>query len=328
MKHLVTGAAGMIGWALVESLLADGHEVRAVDILPLADWQKANPAAENCPDFDLLDRVKVERAVRGVDQVWALAFAMGGIEFIERNPFDCIESSAITLHTLRAALDQDVQRVFLSGSACAYSSVHQTDPDSDALSEWMAWPADPEQGYGTAKLLDEEACMVAYRQYGMETRIARYHNIYSGGPTTWTGGKEKAPAALCRKVAVAKLRGEGHITVLGDGLATRSYCFIDDCIRATRELMDSDFRSPMNIGSDEQISVDGLALLIAEVAGHEVEIRHDPNGTQGVRGRNSCNDLIKEVLGWAPSTPLRSGLEQLYPWVEDQVRKTSLEVGL
>lgn len=326
MKHLVTGAGGMIGWALVESLLADGHEVRAVDILPFRDWQKVNPGAENWQLTDLRDAFNAKRATKGCQQVWSLAFAMGGIGFIEKNPYDCIESSAIAGHALRAAIDAGVERFFLSSSACAYSSVHQTNPDVTALSEDMVFPISPERGYGTAKWFDEEQCWAASEQYGIHTRIARYHNIYSGGPTTWKGGKEKAPAALCRKVAEAQLTGKNYIEVWGDGKATRSYCWIEDCVKATRALMESDYGLPVNIGSSELISVDDLAYLIADIAGIEIEIRHDLNGTQGVRGRNSDNTLCEKVLGWAPSTPLRTGLEHLYPWVLQQV-KAGLDIS-
>lgn len=310
----------MIGWGLIRSLLDDGFEVRTADILPKSEWQEVHDDAQNFGLCDLREPVNCKTMVDGCDYVWNLAFSMGGIEHLYAHPFDCIESSSITTHMLRASIDAGVQRFFVSSSACAYAARFQTDPNVTALSEDMAWPAEPERGYGTAKLMDEEQCWAAREQYGLETRVARYHNIYSGGPTTWEGGKEKAPAAICRKVATAVATGADHIVLLGDGKATRSYCWLGDCVTGTRSLMESDYPDPVNIGSSELVSVDELADMVCSIAGVELEYRHDTMGAEGVRGRNSCNDLCRKVLhGWEPSTPLRVGMERLYSWVEGRV---------
>lgn len=321
MRVCVTGSAGMIGSHLVRSLCDEGHTVVAVDIEPLGAWQMIDGRAHN---YELCDVSVFDNCVdvlRGCDQVWSLAFIMGGIQHIEEHSFDCIASSAVLTSTLRAALETGVQRVFVSGSACAYSSHHQQDPDGPALAEWMVEPVAPERGYGTAKWFDEEQCWAAYEQYGLECRVARYHNIYSGGPTTWTGGKEKAPAALCRKVAEAKLTGSGSYEIFGDGTATRSFCWIDDCLEGSKRLMESDWREPLNIGSSELVTINELADLVEDIAGVDLERKHNLDGATGVRARNSDNTLCREVLGWEPSTSLRTGMDQLYWWVEDQVRE-------
>lgn len=319
MRHLVSGSAGMIGSTLVRSLLDDGDEVVALDIEPLSAWQMVDERAENLDCSDASEYQTIFRAMEGCERVWSLAFLMGGIGFIGTRPFDCIASSAILTATLKAAVVHDVQRVFVSGSACSYSHEHQRDPDGPPLAEWMVNPVAPEPGYGVSKWFDEQQCAEAYRQCGLETRVARYHNIYSGGPTTWDGGKEKAPAAICRKVAEAVVSGVHEIEIWGDGHATRSYCWIEDCIDGTKRLADSDFRDPLNIGSAEMVSVNQLVSIVEEVAGIECERRYDLTAPQGVRGRSSDNTLCESVLGWAPSTPLRDGIARLYPWVEARV---------
>jgi GDP-D-mannose 3',5'-epimerase len=245
---------------------------------------------------------------------------MGGMGFIERNKLACMMTVRATAAMLEAAVDAGVSRYFYASSACAYSSVHQADTYGPALAEWMAYPADPEDGYGWEKLFGERLARHAYEDTGMETRVARYHNIY-GAPCEWEEPRSKAPAALCRKVAEAVADGAESIELWGDGQATRSFCYLDDCIEGTRRLMASDYREPLNIGSDELVTVDGLARKIEAIAGVTLAHRHDPSAPQGVRGRNSDNTRCREVLGWAPSTSLDVGLADLYGWVSRQVHE-------
>ena len=319
MRILVAGGGGFIGGHLVKALVADGNEVRSVDVKPIDQWWQPHPRCENWADTDLMDADACRRATKGVDAVFNLAADMGGMGFIENNKAACMLSVLISTHLLQAAVDNDVERLFYASSACVYAAEHQTDPNVTALKEADAYPAMPEDGYGWEKLFSERMARHFREDYGIQTRVARYHNVY--GPNgSWTGGREKAPAALSRKVAECVVSGRHEIEVWGDGEQTRSFMFVDDCVRGTRMLMDSDVTEPINIGSSELVSINGLIDIISDIAGITVERRHDLTAPQGVRGRNSDNTMILEQLGWEPSTSLRSGLEVTYAWVLDQVR--------
>jgi len=318
MRVLVAGGGGFIGGHLVKGLVADGHEVRSVDVKPIDQWWQEHPDVENWADTDLMGADACRRATKGVDQVFNLAADMGGMGFIENNKAACMLSVLISTNLLQAAVDNDVERLFYASSACVYAAEHQTDPNVTALKESDAYPAMPEDGYGWEKLFSERMARHFREDYGIQTRIARYHNVY--GPNgSWTGGREKAPAALSRKVAECVVSGRHEVEVWGDGEQTRSFMFVDDCVRGTRMLTDSDVTDPINIGSSELVSINGLIDIISDIAGITVTRRHNLDAPQGVRGRNSDNTMILDRLGWEPSTSLRSGLEVTYAWVLDQV---------
>jgi GDP-D-mannose 3', 5'-epimerase len=263
-----------------------------------------------------------QRATQGVDQVFNLAADMGGMGFIENNKAACMLSVLIGTHLLQAAVNNDVERLFYASSACVYAAEHQTDPNVTALKESDAYPAMPEDGYGWEKLFSERMARHFREDYGIQTRVARYHNVY--GPNgSWMGGREKAPAALCRKIAECVVHGRNEVEVWGDGEQTRSFMFVDDCVQGTRMLMESDVTDPINIGSSELVSINGLIDIISDIAGITVTRRHDLSAPQGVRGRNSDNTMILDKLGWEPSTSLRSGLEVTYAWILDQVRSAT-----
>lgn len=328
MQVAVTGAGGMIGGFLVGRLIADGHDVLAVDIKPLEEWWQRHPDSVRLAGrYGDMSNPKVAfEVMRGTDRAYCLAALMGGIGFIEGNRADCmLRSTLITATTLDAAVDAAVERVFVSSSACVYPSFRQDDPDVTPLRERDAWPADPEEGYGTEKLAAEELFRLAGEDFPIETRIGRYHNIYSGHSLTWEGGKEKAPAALCRKVAEAVVSGRHEIEIWGDGSQTRSFCWIDDCVEGTIRLTDSDYGGPLNIGSEELVTINELVTIIEEIAGVTLDRKYDTSAAQGVRGRSSDNALIRSTLGWEPSTPLREGLAHLYPWVLAQVERRARE---
>ena len=319
MRILVTGGGGFIGGHLVKALKADGHEVRAVDVKPLDQWWQVHDGVENRPDTNLELRDACQAAAQGMDHVYNLAADMGGMGFIENNKAACMLSVLISTNMLQAAVDHNVERLFYSSSACVYAAEHQTDPNVTALREADAYPAMPEDGYGWEKLFSERMARHFMEDYGIQTRVARYHNVY--GPIgSWTGGREKAPAALCRKIAECVVTGQHEIDVWGDGLQTRSFMLVDDCVKGTRMLMESDVADPINIGSSELVTINGLIDIISDIAGITVERTHDLSAPQGVRGRNSDNDMINEKLGWEPSTSLRDGLEITYAWVYDQVK--------
>ena len=314
---LVAGGGGFIGGHLVSTLLAQGHRVRAVDRKPMAEWHQINPAAESfVGDLSRLDAC--QKAVDGVGTIYNLAADMGGMGFIETHKAECMLSVLINTHLLMAAREAGVSRFFFSSSACVYAAGHQRSPDVTALREADAYPAEPEDGYGWEKLFSERMCRHFTEDFGIETRIARYHNVY--GPLgTYEGGREKAPAAICRKVIAAKMSGEGTIDVWGDGEQTRSFMYIDDCVEGTLRLMASDMREPVNVGSAELVSINQLVDIVSDIAGVQLRRVHDLSAPQGVRGRNSENTLIQETLGWAPSIPLRLGLERTYQWIHDEM---------
>jgi GDP-D-mannose 3',5'-epimerase len=319
---VVAGGGGFIGGHLVGALLADGRRVRAVDAKPLADWHQVFDGAENVV-ADLQPTGACERVLRGASEVYNLAADMGGMGFIESNRALCMLSVLINTHLLQAAVRHDVARFFYSSSACVYAAARQTTPDVAPLRESDAYPAEPEDGYGWEKLFSERMCRHFSEDFGLITRVARYHNIY-GPHGTWDGGREKAPAAICRKVAIAKLTGRHEIEVWGDGEQTRSFTYIDDCIHGTRALMRSDVDFPLNVGSSEMVTINQLVDIVAQIAGITVQRRHDLSAPKGVRGRNSDNTLIRQHLGWEPSTPLREGLEHTYRWIYDRVAALAL----
>jgi nucleoside-diphosphate-sugar epimerase len=317
MTMLVTGAGGFIGGALVSDLLRSGLAVRAVDRKPLDQWYVVESAAENHV-LDLQDLANCKRAVQGCTQVYNLAADMGGMGFIETHKAECMLSVLINTHMLMASRDEGVERYFFSSSACVYAAEHQTDPDVTALKESDAYPAMPEDGYGWEKLFSERMCRHFLEDFGLQTRVARYHNVY--GPNgTYEGGREKAPAAICRKVAQAVLNGNHEIEIWGDGKQTRSFMYIDDCVRGTRMIMDGDSPEPVNLGSSELVTIDDLTSIVEHVADIRLKRNYNLGAPQGVRGRNSDNTMIKSTLGWEPATSLAEGMEKTYGWIAAQV---------
>ena len=321
---VVAGAGGFIGGHLVADLLRQGYtKVRAIDKKPLDDWFQHHSEAENLK-LDLRFRDECYEALDGADLVYNLAADMGGMGFIENNKALCMLSVLINTHLLEAAKDLGVKRYFYSSSACVYNAEKQSSPDVIPLREEDAYPALAEDGYGWEKLFSERMCRHFMEDFGIETRVARYHNVY--GPLgTYDGGREKAPAALGRKVALARLTGEDSIDIWGDGSKTRSFMYIDDCIKGTQMIMHSDIRVPINLGSNELVTVNGLVDIIEDIAGVKLRRLYDPTKPQGVNGRNSDNTLIKKLLGWEPSIPLRDGMEKTYSWIYEMLEASMSE---
>jgi nucleoside-diphosphate-sugar epimerase len=317
-KILVNGAGGFIGGHMVKRLKAEGHWVRGVD-LKLHEY--ATPPVDEFIVGDLRDQQLAARVVDGMDEVYQFAADMGGAGYIFSGEHDADvmhNSATINLNTLHFGVKAGVRKFFYSSSACMYPEHNQTDPLNPNCSEDSAYPAAPDSEYGWEKLFSERLYMAYRRNYGVEVRIARFHNIF-GEEGTWAGGKEKAPAALCRKVAETEDGGE--IEIWGDGLQTRSFLYIDECIEGVRRLVESNFTGPVNIGSEEMVTINQLATMIMRIAGKNLTIKHIP-GPLGVRGRNSDNRLIGEQLGWKPSRPLHEGLEKPYRWIAEQVKAT------
>jgi nucleoside-diphosphate-sugar epimerase len=314
---LVTGAGGFIGGHLVRDLLAQGYAVRGVDRKRVDDWHQIFPEAENIV-ADLSDLAACRRAVSGVDVVYNLAADMGGMGFIENNKALCMLSVLTSTHMLVAARDADVSRFFYSSSACVYAADKQTNPDITALREADAYPAQAEDGYGWEKLFTERMARHFLEDFGLQTRVARYHNVY-GPHGTWTGGREKAPAAICRKVATAKLTGDHTIDIWGDGHQTRSFMYIDDCVTGSQMITNADSPEPVNLGSSELVSINQLVDIVSDIAGITLHRTHDLTAPQGVRGRNSDNTQILNTYGWEPTISLRTGLEATYAWIYDQI---------
>jgi GDP-D-mannose 3',5'-epimerase len=315
-RVLVTGAGGFIGHHLVKALTADGHWVRGVDI-KLPEFE-----ASAADDFEVLDLRRWEcclEATDGIDEVYNLAANMGGIGFISGNKAEIMHDNVlINMHMLEAARVNDVERYLYTSSACIYPMYRQEEPDCAGLKEEDAYPADPEDGYGWEKLFSERQCRHYFEDYGLETRVARFHNIF--GPLgTYEGGREKSPAAMCRKLALAQ---PGDVVeIWGDGEQTRSYCYVDDCVDGILRLMNSDTREPLNIGQDRMISINELVDMVAEIAGKEIKKRYDLDKPQGVRGRNSDNTRLRRELGWVPGISLERGLEITYRWIQDEIRR-------
>ena len=317
-KAVVCGAGGFIGGHLIQSLLADGVEViRAVDIKPLDDWYQVSDDVESL-SLDLKDKASCMKTAEGASVIFQLAADMGGMGFIENNKALCMLSVLTNTHMLMAARDKGVERFFYSSSACVYNAEKQTNPDVVALKESDAYPALPEDGYGWEKLFSERMCRLFVEDYGMECRVARYHNVY--GPLgTWTGGREKAPAAICRKVLEAKISGKHEIEIWGDGKQTRSFMYIDDCTRGTAMITESDIPEPINLGSNELVTIDQLVDIVEDIAGIKLKRNYNLSAPKGVTGRNSDNTLIKKYLDWAPSISLREGLAKTYAWIENEM---------
>ena len=316
-KVLVTGAGGFIGHHLVTSLRSQGYWVRGVDV------KAPEFTPTDAHEFLLLDLRRWEnclQATRGVDEVYVLAADMGGMGFISAHHAKILHNNAlINIHTLEAAHENGIKRYLYTSSACVYPEYKQMEADVVPLCEEDAYPAQPQDAYGWEKLITERLCMHYRDDYGMETRIVRFHNIF--GPFgTWDGGREKVPAALCRKVAVAKLTGNREVEIWGDGEQTRSFCYIDDCVKGIYKLMRSDYAQPLNLGQDRMVTVNQLADMVSQIAGIRIVKKHVP-GPQGVRGRNSDNTRLRQVLGWEPEISLEDGLARTYAWIEIQVQK-------
>ncbi len=318
-RILVNGAGGFIGGHLVKWLRAEGNWVRAVDI---KRHDFVEPPADEFILGDLREQKVVRDVVQGIDEVYQLAAHMGGAGYLFTGEHDADvlhNSATINLNTLHSGVRSGVKKFFYSSSACIYPEYNQMDPDNPKCSEESAYPAAPDSEYGWEKLFSERLYMSYMRNYGVQVRIARFHNIF-GPEGTWRGGKEKAPAAMCRKVAETPDGGE--IEIWGDGKQTRSFLYIDECLEGVRRLMESDFTGPVNIGSDEKVTINRLAEMAMEAAGKKLSVRHIP-GPLGVRGRNSDNKLIRAKLGWGPSRPLSEGLAKTYAWISAQVEKTA-----
>jgi nucleoside-diphosphate-sugar epimerase len=320
MKHdlvLITGAGGFIGGSLVADLRQKGYKkIRAVDSKPLEEWYQLFPDVENL-SFDLNLIENCDRAAAGAHDIYNLAANMGGMGFIEKNKALCMLSVLINTHMLQAAQKHGVQRYFFSSSACVYNGDKQKDPNNPGLKEEDAYPALAEDGYGWEKLFSERMCRHYREDFGLYTRIGRFHNVY-GPHGTWDGGREKAPAAICRKVIEAKHSGRHEIDIWGTGRQTRSFMYIDDCLKGIQLIMDSDILEPINLGSSEMVSINQLVDIVESIAGVKLERTYDLNAPKGVAGRNSDNTLIRKYLNWEPNVPLRTGLEKTYAWIYEQ----------
>jgi GDP-D-mannose 3', 5'-epimerase len=315
---LVTGGGGFIGGHLVAELRRRGYDrIRSVDIKPLDSWYQAFDDVENLV-LDLRDREACEQAVAGASDVFNLAADMGGMGFIETHRADCMVSVLINTEMLIAAREAGIDRFLFGSSACVYAADKQTDPRVTALKEEDAYPAMPEDGYGWEKLFSERMCRHFMEDYGISVRVPRFHNVY-GPHGTYAGGREKAPAAICRKVIEAQLSGSGEIEIWGDGEQTRSFTFVDDTIDGLFHLMKSEVTEPINLGSSQLVTINGLVDIVEEIAGVELTRNYDLSAPQGVRGRNSDNTFILERLGWEPSTTLEVGLEKTYRWIYEQM---------
>jgi nucleoside-diphosphate-sugar epimerase len=318
-KIIVAGAGGFIGGHLTKALNDMGHKVRAVDIKPLNKWYQVHSGVDNLT-LDLRVKENCYQALNGYNEIFNLAADMGGMGFIETHKAACMLSVLINTHMLMAAKDCGIDRYFYSSSACVYNGEKQTDPNNPGLTEADAYPALAEDGYGWEKLFSERMCRHFAEDFGLTTRVARFHNVY--GPFgTYDGGREKAPAAICRKVIDAKMQGKKDIVIWGDGHQTRSFMYIDDCVKGVLDIMYSAITEPINLGSSEMVSINQLVDYVEEIAASTLEKKYDLGAPKGVRGRNSDNTLIKKYLGWEPSIPLKKGLQLTYNWIKEEMMK-------
>jgi GDP-D-mannose 3',5'-epimerase len=317
-KVVVCGGGGFIGGHLVKALLKNGvNVVRAVDVKPFSEWHQLSKDIENL-SLDLKDKDNCYKAADGMQVIFQLAADMGGMGFIENNKALCMLSVLTNTHMLIAARKSGAERFFYSSSACVYNGDKQKNPEVVPLKEEDAYPALPEDGYGWEKLFSERMCRHFEEDYGLVTRVARYHNVY--GPLgTYEGGREKAPAAICRKVIQAKIAGKREIEIWGDGHQTRSFMYVDDCTKGTQAILESDIREPINLGSDELVTINQLVDIVEEIAGVRLKRNYKLGAPKGVNGRNSDNTKILNYLGWVPSIRLREGMERTYEWIESQM---------
>ncbi len=321
-KIIICGAGGFIGGSLIANLKRQGfHNLRAVDIKPITRWYQRDPAVES-RTLDLRLREACVEALQGADVCFNLAADMGGMGFIELNKGLCMLSVLINTHLLEAARINGTARFFYASSACVYAGYKQRETDIPGLKEEDAYPADPEDGYGWEKLFSERMCRHFREDFGVDVRVARFHNVY-GPHGTFDGGREKAPAAICRKVIEAKMRGSHEIEIWGDGEQTRSFMYIDDCIEGIHRIMATDLRDPINLGSDEMVSINQLVDIVEEIGAITLKRNYNLDAPKGVRGRSSDNTLIKELLDWAPGISLRNGMAKTYAWIEEQMRSGS-----
>jgi len=326
-KVLVVGAGGFIGGHLVKKFLENGNKVVATDIKPKEYWFQDFDEAENYYSADMKDIINCRKVTPNVNYVFNMACNMGGMGFIENNKAECMQSVLINTNLLIASKENKIEKYFFSSSACAYNKSKQEDVFIEGLKEEDAYPADPEDGYGWEKLFSERMCRHFQEDYGIQVRIARYHNIY--GPFgTYDGGREKAPAALCRKVIQSKINNDDQILVWGDGKQTRTFLFIDDCIEGTLRLFNSDYSDPVNIGSDEQVSINQMIDIIEEIAGSKkLKKEYQLDKPKGVRGRSSNNDLVKKILNWSYQIKLKDGLSKTYDWISSEMKKTGSNIS-
>jgi GDP-D-mannose 3',5'-epimerase len=321
MIDLVAGAGGFIGGHLVKKLLGEGHEVRAVDLKPLREWHQVSTCADNWDSVDLRFSNACQSVVEdGTYQVYNLACDMGGMGFIESHKADCMLSVLINTNLLIASAANSVSRYFYASSACVYNADKQAQYGAEPLREEDAYPAMPEDGYGWEKLFSERMCRHFTEDKGLVTRVARFHNVY-GPHGTWRGGREKAPAALCRKVIEVKRSGSAELQVWGTGQQTRTFMYIDDCLRGIADVMNGEYPGPVNLGSTELVSIDQLIDKIEEVSGTRLHRIYEPGAPRGVAGRSSDNTLFRKLYGWESSTPLRKGIETTYEWIRREIEK-------
>ena len=318
-KILVVGAGGFIGGHLVNKLIKDENFIIAADIKPREHWFQEFEKAKNYFSIDMKEIENCRKVVKNVDYVFNMACNMGGMGFIENNKAECMQSVLINTNLLIACKEFGIKKYFFSSSACAYNQSIQQEVFIEGLKEDDAYPADPEDGYGWEKLFSERMCRHFMEDYGIQVRIARYHNIY-GPYGTFDGGREKAPAALCRKIIKAKKESKNEIEVWGDGMQTRTFLYVDDCIEGTLRLFESDYSDPVNIGSDEQVSINQMIEIIEGISGlKKLKKIYQLDKPKGVRGRSSNNDLVKKVLNWSYKIKLKEGLEKTYNWISSEI---------
>ena len=319
-KILICGAGGFIGGHLTDHFIKNtDYDLVCVDIKPLENWFQLFDKAENF-SLDLKNFDNCLKVTEGVEHIFNMACNMGGMGFIENNKAECMLSVLITTNLLRASVDNKAKKLFFSSSACVYNAKKQLETFVPGLKEIDAYPAEPEDGYGWEKLFSERMCRHFTEDFGLETRVARYHNVY-GPMGTYDGGREKAPAALCRKIITAKLNKEKSIDVWGDGKQTRSFMYIDDCLEGTLKVFDSSYQDVFNVGSDEQVSINQMIDIIEDISKYKVDRNYLLDKPKGVRGRSSDNTFIKEKLDWSPSITLKQGLEKTYKWIYDDILK-------